>query len=89
MRATPDRTPSEQTAAPAAREHDSRTAAEIEALRHEAIGPFEACGSWSIAGLLEIARRRGWTAQTLDLRNSGDTAGDRKSVVGYGAFAFA
>jgi len=72
-----------------AREHDSRTAAEIEALRHETIGPFEACGCRSIAGLLEIARRRGWSAQTLDLRNSGDTAGERKSVVGYGAFAFA
>jgi len=24
----------------------------------------------------------------LDLRNSGDTAGDRDRVVGYGAFAF-
>ena len=25
--------------------------------------------------------------EQLDLRNSGDTAGDRQKVVGYGAFA--
>jgi hypothetical protein len=34
------------------------------------------------------ARRRNLTPQLLDLRNSGDTAGDRRQVVGYGAFAF-
>ena len=27
--------------------------------------------------------------RTLDLRNSGDTAGDKHRVVGYGAYAFA
>ena len=36
----------------------------------------------------ELARQRGLTAHVLDLRNSGDTAGDRERVVGYGAFAF-
>jgi len=38
--------------------------------------------------LLHVARRRGLHAELLDLRNSGDTAGDRREVVGYGAFAF-
>ena len=39
-------------------------------------------------GLLEVARRRGLAVELVDLRNSGDTAGGRNRVVGYGAFAF-
>ncbi|MCP4204124.1 MAG: AmmeMemoRadiSam system protein B, partial [bacterium] len=38
--------------------------------------------------LLASARRRGMRCDLLDLRNSGDTAGDRSRVVGYAAFAF-
>jgi MEMO1 family protein len=38
--------------------------------------------------LLWTARRRGLDAHVLDLRNSGDTAGSREQVVGYGAYAF-
>lgn len=53
----------------------------------EAIGPYDACGAYPVRGLLEIARRRGLDVELLDLRNSGDTAGDRARVVGYGAFA--
>jgi MEMO1 family protein len=49
----------------------------------------QACGATPINGLLEIARRKDLVASLLDLRNSGDTAGDRDRVVGYGAFAFA
>ena len=30
---------------------------------------------------------RGLRVRTLDIRNSGDTAGDRHRVVGYGAYA--
>ena len=41
-----------------------------------------------IAGLLECARCVGLAARRLDLRNSGDTAGPRHRVVGYGAWAF-
>jgi AmmeMemoRadiSam system protein B/AmmeMemoRadiSam system protein A len=48
----------------------------------------QACGGTPVNGLLLTARRRGLAPQLLDLRNSGDTAGDRKRVVGYGAFAF-
>ena len=44
----------------------------------------QACGATPINGLLEVARRRGiWSPTLLDLRNSGDTAGDKSRVVGY------
>lgn len=48
----------------------------------------QACGATPINGLLDIARRRGLAPTLLDLRNSGDTAGDRSRVVGYASFAF-
>ncbi len=47
-----------------------------------------ACGATPVNGLLLAARRRGLRAELLDLRNSGDTAGDRRRVVGYAAVAF-
>lgn len=70
-----------------AREADRATAGEILDLA----GPLhgrQACGARPINGLLVEARRRGMAVELLDLRNSGDTAGDRSRVVGYGAFAF-
>jgi len=48
----------------------------------------EACGAVPLAGALVAARNHGLAARLLDLRNSGDTAGDRRRVVGYGAVAF-
>ena len=64
-----------------------RTAAfVIEGLRPEDLGPGAACGGIAIQGALHLAKRRGWNARLIDLRNSGDTAGDRSRVVGYGAF---
>jgi AmmeMemoRadiSam system protein B len=48
----------------------------------------QACGATPINGLLLAARERGLRPQLLDLRNSGDTAGDRSRVVGYASFAF-
>jgi AmmeMemoRadiSam system protein B len=48
----------------------------------------EACGKSPILALLHIARERGWKAELLDARNSGDTAGDRTRVVGYASVAF-
>jgi len=68
---------------------DARTSQAILALRPEAIAPDQACGARPIAGLLREAQRRGLRARLLDLRNSGDTAGPRDRVVGYGAYAFA
>ena len=49
----------------------------------------QACGATPINGLLVAARRRGLRPELIDLRNSGDTAGDRSRVVGYASFAFA
>jgi MEMO1 family protein len=65
---------------------DSATARAIEDLRPEAIESDMACGCRAIRGLLGWARKRGYGVKTLDLRNSGDTAGSRDRVVGYGAF---
>ena len=48
----------------------------------------QACGGTAVNGLMLAARRHGLTPSLLDLRNSGDTAGPRDQVVGYGSFAF-
>jgi AmmeMemoRadiSam system protein A len=48
----------------------------------------EACGKVPILALMHLARAKGWKAQLLDYRNSGDTAGDKSRVVGYSAVAF-
>jgi hypothetical protein len=49
----------------------------------------QACGATPLNGLLLAARRHGLVPELLDLRNSGDTAGDHSRVVGYASFAFA
>lgn len=51
------------------------------------LGHAQACGATPLNGLLAFARRLGMRAELLDLRNSGDTAGDRDRVVGYAALA--
>ena len=48
----------------------------------------QACGATPINGLVRVARRHGLLPELLDLRNSGDTAGDQARVVGYASFAF-
>jgi AmmeMemoRadiSam system protein B len=68
---------------------DQRTVAAIVALRAEEIGDRDACGAYPLRGLLAAASTRHMTAELLDARNSGDTAGDRERVVGYGAVALA
>ena len=70
-----------------ARRRDERTAAAIVAEDVAAIGDDDACGARPLRGLLIVARRRGQVVRLLDLRSSGDTAGERDRVVGYGAFA--
>jgi AmmeMemoRadiSam system protein B/AmmeMemoRadiSam system protein A len=72
-----------------ARRIDAETCRAIEELRPDALGRDSACGRVPVRGLLVAARRHGLAARTLDLRSSGDTAGDRRRVVGYGAWAFA
>jgi len=65
---------------------DAATAKEIMALGR--ITHEDACGADPINGLLRAAKQRGMRSELIDLRNSGDTAGDKRRVVGYGAFAF-
>lgn len=48
----------------------------------------QACGGTPINGFLVSARRHNLLPQLLDMRNSGDTAGDKSRVVGYASFAF-
>jgi AmmeMemoRadiSam system protein B len=72
-----------------ARRLDRATCAAIEALEPGALGEHSACGRVPLRGLLQAARAHGLAVETLDLRSSGDTAGDRERVVGYGAWAFA
>lgn len=71
-----------------ARQLDAATAVAIEKLQPEMVGRESACGRLAIQGLLHLALSGGLHAQTADLRNSGDTAGTKDRVVGYGAFLF-
>ena len=71
-----------------ARSLDAKTSEAIVALRHDAVGYEQACGRNAVNGLLHLAKRRDLEAHVLDVRNSGDTAGPRDRVVGYGAYAF-
>ncbi len=72
-----------------ARKMDEATSKAIEALAPGEIDFDQACGRIPVSGLLLAARRHGLHAKTVDLRNSGDTAGPRDQVVGYGAYVFA
>ena len=72
-----------------ARGIDQSTADAIEQLRPEEIGRTDACGRAGIQGLLLLAKSKGLRVQTIDLRNSGDTAGPKDQVVGYGSFLLA
>ena len=71
-----------------ARHIDANTTARIEARETDLAGE-EACGAHAINGLMRTAQAKGLGVRTLDVRNSGDTAGDRQRVVGYGAYALA
>lgn len=66
---------------------DARTAAAILGSDGEQIDDYDACGARGLRGLLAEGDRRCLAVEQIDCRNSGDTAGDRERVVGYGAFA--
>jgi len=70
-----------------ARRTDQATVQAILELDSHLLGE-QACGAQPITGLLLAAHRRGLRPHLLDLRNSGDTAGDRQRVVGYAAIVF-
>jgi len=65
---------------------DAATSRAIEALRPDAIEEEGACGRIPVQGLLLVAREHHLRAEAIDIRNSGDTAGPRDRVVGYGAY---
>jgi len=70
-----------------ANEVDAQTIGQILQLA----GPLDheqACGATPINGILELARRRGWTPVLLGACNSGDGVGDKQRVVGYCAVEF-
>jgi AmmeMemoRadiSam system protein B len=72
----------------AAQRFDAATAVTIERGDWAGLGPNDACGYLAIAGLLIAAKNRGLKARRLRLCSSGDTAGSRDRVVGYGAWTF-
>jgi MEMO1 family protein len=71
-----------------ATEIDRSTADEILALA-DTLDHRQACGATPINGFALCARRHDLEPELIDLRNSGDTAGEKSRVVGYAAFAFA
>jgi AmmeMemoRadiSam system protein B len=69
-----------------AQQLDKLTSDAIEQLQYEQLAFDSACGKVPVSGLLKLAREKSLTVKTIDLRNSGDTAGDKNRVVGYGAY---
>lgn len=69
-----------------AKQLDKATSTVIEHLQYERLAFDSACGKVPVSGLLKLAREKSLSIKTIDLRNSGDTAGDKSRVVGYGAY---
>jgi AmmeMemoRadiSam system protein B len=65
---------------------DSNTTTKINEGNFQAIGHDDACGYYPLRGLLKWATDHHHKVKCIDQRNSGDTAGDKDSVVGYGAY---
>lgn len=70
-----------------ARKQDQETV-ELILQAHQLTSHNQACGATAINGLLQMARRYALEARLVDLRSSGDTAGERSQVVGYAAISF-
>ena len=71
-----------------AQQLDNATSQAIIKLDFDAIHSDNACGCIGVNGLLKFAQQHTLTPSIIDLRNSGDTAGSKDSVVGYGAYLF-
>lgn len=68
-----------------AQELDKKTKDKIETLDATLVGS-DACGCRPVNGLLHYLKHNSLGIETIDIKNSGDTAGDKKRVVGYGAW---
>jgi len=71
-----------------AQKRDNATSRNIEQLNSQLIQYEDACGRNPVNGLIDFAKNNQLSANTIDLRNSGDTAGNKDKVVGYGAYVF-
>jgi hypothetical protein len=68
---------------------DGNTNAAIAALDYEKmLREGDACGKIPILAVMDLAKRLGWKCKMLNYMNSGDTAGQKEEVVGYGSFVF-
>lgn len=65
---------------------DKETSDKIEHLQYQELDYESACGRIGVSGLLALAQKKSLQVKNIDLRNSGDTAGDKNRVVGYGAY---
>lgn len=70
-----------------AKQIDGETVNRILSLR-PGLNHEQACGATPVNGLLVYAAKHGLAVEALDVRNSGDTAGDKSRVVGYASIAF-
>ena len=66
-----------------ARHIDANCIKAVEELNLAYLKTCEACGKIGIEALIDFANKVGWKSSVLDYRTSGDTAGDKESVVGY------
>jgi len=69
-----------------ARAIDAATIEDVLALRQ--VDHDQACGATGLDAMMLVAARHGLTPRLLGACNSGDTAGDKRQVVGYCSFAF-
>ena len=69
-----------------AKQLDRDTSDAVVNLKSNLIDYDHACGRNGLNGMLTIAEEKNLSIDVLDLRNSGDTAGDKSRVVGYGAY---
>ncbi len=60
----------------------------VEELNLEALSTCQACGKAAITAAVKYALKHNLKSKTLDYKTSGDTTGDKESVVGYGSFMF-
>ena len=66
-----------------ARYIDANCIKAVEELNLEYLKNCEACGKIGMEAIIDYAKKVGWNSSILDYRTSGDTAGDKDSVVGY------
>jgi AmmeMemoRadiSam system protein B len=69
-----------------AQERDALTCARLLAKEHSLSGQ-DACGAYALNGLMSSEHGQSLDIDLINSCNSGDTAGTKQRVVGYGAFA--